>query len=145
MRKSNPAAQQCLISYIDYGNEELLHFSRIRPLPLAYTQIKPFSQDAQLSFVALLDPISSEYGMEAIERFKDYCERRNLVAVVDLRESTVWHLSLFDPQNAKSADQSINIALVRDGLARIDARSRLREVAPKAALQAAIVDAKRSR
>lgn len=83
--------------------------------------------------------------MEAIERFKDYCERRNLVAVVDLRESTVWHLSLFDPQNAKSADQSINIALVRDGLARIDARSRLREVAPKAALQAAIVDAKRSR
>jgi staphylococcal nuclease domain-containing protein 1 len=145
VKKSNPAAKQAEILYIDYGNTELLHYTRIRPLPPAYKHIEAFSKEAQLSFVSLLDPVSNEYGMEAIERFRDYTERRNSVAVVDLKEKDLMHLSLFDPKNAESAEASINIALVRDGLARVDARSRLREVAPKAALQAAILEAKRSR
>lgn len=142
--KSNPAAQQANVRYIDYGNSELLHYSRLRPLSASLSAIPAFAKEAQLSFVALLDP-ASEYGPEAVERFQDYTEGRKLVACIDLKEPNLLHISLFDPQNSSSADASINIALVRDGLARVDTKSRLRQVAPSVVLAKAAEEAKRSR
>lgn len=70
---------------------------------------------------------------------------RQLVANIDHRENNLLHLSLFDPSNSTTSASSINVLLVSEGLARIDKRSKLREAAPKAALEAALVQAKRSR
>lgn len=144
VRKCNPATKQCEVVYIDYGNTELLHWSRLQPLASEFKSLEPSSREAQLSFVTLLDPTSSDYGVEALDRFREYCEDRALVACVDFKEgSGLLHLSLFDPK--LSTDESINISLVKDGLARVDTKSRLREIAPKQALAAATTEAKRSR
>lgn len=73
---------------------------------------------------------------------------RQLVANIDHRESNLLHLSLFDPSNSTtsiSPESSINLLLVSEGLARIDKRSKLRDAAPRAAMEAALVQAKRSR
>lgn len=57
------------------------------------------------------------------------------------------HLSLFDPNELSGAspESSINVQLVAEGLARVDTKSKLRDVAPKSALAAATTQAKRSR
>lgn len=132
---------------MDYGNSEIVPFSRIRSLPQNFKALDGQSKEAALSFVLLLGS-ETEYGAEALERFKDLCEGRQLVANIDHRENNLLHLSLFDPSNSTtsiSPESSINLLLVSEGLARIDKRSKLREAAPKIALEAALVQAKRSR
>lgn len=88
----------------------------------------------------------TEYGLDALDRFRELCEVRSsrfcrdamltsliqghqLVANVDARDTNLLHLSLFDPADPSSLsshDASINVSLVRDGLARIDTKSRFR-------------------
>lgn len=75
---------------------------------------------------------------------------RQLVANIDAREPTLLHVSLFDPADPSSLashESSINVSLVREGLARIDTRSRFRNAYPGVvkALEEAQKEAKRSR
>lgn len=75
---------------------------------------------------------------------------QTLVANIDHRDSSSLHLSLFDPSDPSSLashESSINVQLVREGLARIDKRSRLREAYPGVvrALDRAQEEARRGR
>lgn len=75
---------------------------------------------------------------------------RQLVANIDARDPALLHLSLFDPSNPSSLashESSINVQLVREGLARIDPRSRFRNAYPGVvrALEEATKEAKRNR
>ena len=63
----------------------------------------------------------SEYHSEALDRFRQLCDGRKLVANIDFREGQVLHLRLMDPQES-AADPlaSINATLLSEGYALID-------------------------
>ncbi len=74
------------------------------------------------SFVKLVAP-ESEYHEEAVDRFRALCEGRKLIANVDQREGQLLHLRLIDPTDSSAQNDpyaSVNVDLVREGLATID-------------------------
>ncbi|GAA5996660.1 uncharacterized protein JCM10292_003121 [Rhodotorula paludigena] len=133
VRRSSPAKKEAEVVYIDYGNTETLPFSRLRPLAAQFKTLEGQAKDATLSFVSLLD-WRTEYGADAMDRFRELCEGQQLVANIDAREPNgTLSLSLFDPNDPNalaSHENSLNCQLVGEGLARIDRRSRLRPAYP---------------
>ena len=82
----------------------------------------PFN--AHRSFVKIVDD-KNEHHLEAIDRFRQLCEGRKLVANVDYREGSMLHLRLIDPLDPASASDPlacINADLLREGLASVDKR-----------------------
>ncbi|KAH8916110.1 transcription factor [Atractiella rhizophila] len=151
IRRSNPQKKIAEVLFYDYGNSEELPYDRIRPLDPRFKALEPQSQDAALSFIKLLGA-DTEYGEEALERFRSLCEGRTLVANVDFRErasatNQIAHLTLYDPTVSKDAKASLNLDLVREGLAILDSRCKYRKAYPTmwSALEKACEDAKRSR
>ena len=55
------------------GNEETTAFSRMRPLDAAFKSLPGQAQEARLSFVQPA-ALSSDYGLEALDRFKQLSE-----------------------------------------------------------------------
>lgn len=77
------------------------------------------------SFIKLVGP-ESEYYQEAIDRFRELCEGRKLVANIDHREGPVLHLRIIDPTDPTAQTDplaSINAGLLREGLATIDRKN----------------------
>lgn len=65
----------------------------------------------------------SEYREEGVNRFRQLCDGRKLVANVDHKEGSTLHLRLIDPADPVTADDSlasVNVDLVREGLASVD-------------------------
>jgi staphylococcal nuclease domain-containing protein 1 len=93
----------------------------------------------------------SEYRQDAISRFHQLCDGRKLVANIDHKEGSTLHLRLIDPADPVTADDplaSINVDLVRDGLASVDRKgckylTSYPQVQKK--LQEAVAGAKRDR
>lgn len=102
------------------------------------------------SFVRLVAP-ESEYFAEAVDRFRQLCEGRKLVANVDYREGALLHLRLIDPQNpdvAADPNACVNVDLVAEGWASIDRKgSKYLNAYPSVykKLQEAVREAKRQR
>jgi staphylococcal nuclease domain-containing protein 1 len=93
----------------------------------------------------------SEYRDDAVNRFRQLCDGRKLVANIDHKEGPTLHLRLIDPADPVTADDrlaSINVDLVREGLASIDRKgckylASYPQVQEK--LQGAVAGAKRDR
>ena len=102
------------------------------------------------SFVKLVAP-ESEYFQDAVDRFRQLCEGRKLVANVDYREGALLHLRLIDPASpdvANDLNACINVDLVAEGLASIDRKgSKYLNAYPGVykRLQEAVNEAKRRR
>ncbi|GAA5915362.1 uncharacterized protein JCM6883_006810 [Sporobolomyces salmoneus] len=150
VRKSNPGKKEAEVIYIDYGNSETVPYSKLRPLAAQFKSLPGQARDASLSFINLLD-WRTEYGQDAMDRFRELCEGQSLVANIDHSTPSQLYLSLFDPLDPASLashESSINVQLVREGLARIDRRAtKLREAYPGVvrALDRAQEEAKRGR
>ena len=71
------------------------------------------------SFIKIVGP-ESEYHQEAIDRFNQLCAGRKLVANTDFKEGSLRHLRLMDTEQHLDPLSSINVDLVREGLATID-------------------------
>lgn len=122
VKKASGIKKEALLYFIDYGNEETLPFSRIRPLDTKFRSLPGQAKEARLSFIKLV-PRSSEYGPEALRRFGQLTEGRKLVANVDQREGNLLHLRLIDTTDPNTADDPlacINADMVREGLATVD-------------------------
>ena len=143
IRRSSPIKKEAEVTFIDYGNQDTIAFSNIRPLDQKFRSLAGQAQDARLryvetiknnlqraganrsnvcSFVKLPKP-DSEYYFEAIERFRSLCEGRKLVANIDHREGPLLHLRLIDPADPSAALDPlacINAELVAEGLASVD-------------------------
>ncbi|KAI8078174.1 uncharacterized protein B0P05DRAFT_604058 [Gilbertella persicaria] len=104
------------VLYIDYGNSETLPLSRVRTLPENFKQLKAQAHEATLSFVKSPER-DQDYGIEAVERFRDLTANKQLVANVDAREGNVLCLTLYDFRKSTSAEASINLDMVQDGQA----------------------------
>ena len=86
-----------------------------------------------------------------MDRFRQLCEGRKLVANVDHREGPLLHLRLIDQENPDTADDPnacVNVDLVAEGLASIDRKgSKYLNAYPGVykRLQEAVSEAKRHR
>uniref|UniRef100_A0A0W0FH61 Transcription factor n=1 Tax=Moniliophthora roreri TaxID=221103 RepID=A0A0W0FH61_MONRR len=150
IRRSSPLKKEAELTFIDYGNQETVSFSNIRPLDPKFRSLPGQAQDARLSFIKLIDP-ESEYFPEAVERFRSLCEGRKLIANVDHKEGSLLHLRLIDPQDPATAEDPsacINADLLREGVALIDRKgckylSSYPQLMKK--FQQSVTDAKRER
>ncbi|ETW80350.1 hypothetical protein HETIRDRAFT_384869 [Heterobasidion irregulare TC 32-1] len=150
IRRASPVKREAEVTFIDYGNQDTIGFENIRPLDPRFRSLPGQAHDARLSFVKLVGP-ESDYHQEAIDRFRQLCEGRKLVANIDQKEGSLLHLRLIDPSDPAVADDPlacINADLVREGLATIDRKgckyiSSYPSVMKK--LQESIVGAKRDR
>ncbi|KAK1924792.1 transcription factor [Papiliotrema laurentii] len=149
VRKASAIKKEAVLYFIDYGNEETLPFSRIRPLDAKFKSMAGQAKEARLSFVKLV-PRSSEYGPDAWRRFNALTEGKKLVGNIDQREGNLLHLRLIDPSDPNAADDPlacINADLVREGLATVDKSLRYLQSYPQVLqkLEAASDGAKRDR
>ncbi|KAF8557589.1 hypothetical protein OG21DRAFT_1475362 [Imleria badia] len=125
IRRASPIKKEAEVTFIDYGNQDTVAFSNLRPLDPKFRSLPGQAQDARLSFVKLVNP-DSEYYPEAIDRFRSLCEGRKLIANIDQREGNILHLRLIDPADPASAQNPlacINADLLREGLASIDRKN----------------------
>ncbi|KAG2231435.1 hypothetical protein BDF21DRAFT_455425 [Thamnidium elegans] len=111
------------VLYIDFGNSETLPNSRVRSLPENFKQLKAQAHEAVLSFVKSPE-VTEDYGIEAVECFKDFTADKQLVANVDAREGNVMCLTLFDFRKSASAEDSVNLDMVSEGQAYVTPKVR---------------------
>lgn len=118
VRRVDRDAKKAEVMYLDYGNSELIPWTRLRPLsqPQFSTQkLKPQAMDAVLSYVQL--PPSAHYLSDVINFLLEQMESRNLVANVDyVTPEGTMHVTLLDPKISTNLDQSINAEVIREGL-----------------------------
>ncbi|KAJ7045614.1 hypothetical protein C8F04DRAFT_1334181 [Mycena alexandri] len=150
IRRVSALKKEAEVTFIDYGNQDTVAFSNIRPLDPKFRSLPGQAHEARLSFVKLVGP-ESEYYTEAIERFRSLCEGRKLVANIDHKEGPLLHLRLMDPSDPAAAEDPlacINADLLHDGVAAIDRKnckylSAYPQVVKK--LQSAVAEAKKGR
>uniref|UniRef100_A0A6B2EL05 Staphylococcal nuclease domain-containing protein 1 n=1 Tax=Phlebotomus kandelakii TaxID=1109342 RepID=A0A6B2EL05_9DIPT len=97
------------VTYIDYGNKEMLPPSRLAMLPPAFTTDKPFATEFALALCLL--PPDDEDKQEAYKMFVQDVGNRTLLLNVEYRANSVAHASLQDP----TTKADIGKALIGDG------------------------------
>ncbi|GIK00189.1 hypothetical protein Aspvir_004209 [Aspergillus viridinutans] len=121
VRRNDREKQQAEVVYIDYGNSEILPWSRLRPLSqpqFSIQKLRAQASDAVLSFVQF--PVSADYLQDAVSYLEELTYGRTLVANIDYVASDgTMHVTLLDPSVSKNLDQSINAEIVREGLAMV--------------------------
>lgn len=75
IRKNVVSRKEAEVVFIDYGNSEVVPHSNLRPLDVRFKTLPPQAKEATLSFVKLLSS-DSEYGEEALERFRSLVDVR---------------------------------------------------------------------
>lgn len=127
VRRNDREAKKAEVVYIDYGNSEVLPWSRLRPLTQPQfspqSKLKPQAIDAQLSFVQL--PGNPEYLNDAANFIAQETADRQLVANVDQieKDGTLW-VTLFDPKDSKTGEDSVNADVISEGLAMVPKKLR---------------------
>ncbi|AFR93247.2 nuclease domain-containing protein 1 [Cryptococcus neoformans C23] len=122
VKRASAIKKEAQVYLIDYGDEDTVPFSKIRPLDEKFKSLPGQAKEARLSFVKLV-PRSSEYGPEAYRRFEYLTEGLKLIANIDQREGNLLHLRLIDPADPNIKEDPLaclNADLVREGLATID-------------------------
>ena len=71
------------------------------------------------SFIKIVGP-ESDYHEEAVQRFRQLCDGRKLIANTDFKEGPLRHLRLMESDEHTDPLASINVDLLREGLATID-------------------------
>jgi staphylococcal nuclease domain-containing protein 1 len=120
VRRNDREKQQAEVVYIDFGNAEVLPWSRLRPLtqPFSVQKLRAQAADAVLSLVQL--PNAGDYLEDAASFLEEQLYNRELVANVDhVSPEGIMHVTLMDPTESKNLDHSINADLVREGLAMV--------------------------
>lgn len=113
------------VSYVDYGNSEVIPESRIRKLDasLGFNHLKRQAYEAQLAFI-IPPGINDEHGGEAADLFRDLVWGKNLVANIERREKQgekdnikeKLHLMIVDNKDGVL----VNGVMLREGLARLE-------------------------
>ncbi|KAE8167795.1 SNase-domain-containing protein [Aspergillus tamarii] len=121
VRRNDREKQQAEVLYIDFGNSEVLPWSRLRPLSqpqFSVQKLRAQAVDAVLSMAQL--PGSGDYLQDAADFLEEQLYNRELVANVDyVSPEGTLHVTLMDPTESKNLDHSINADLIREGLAMV--------------------------
>ncbi|XP_059613411.1 staphylococcal nuclease domain-containing protein 1 [Phlebotomus argentipes] len=97
------------VTYIDYGNKEMLPPSRLAILPPAFTTDKPYATEFALALALL--PSDDDDKQEAFKIFRQDVTDRTLLLNVEYKANNLAHATLQDP-NTKA---DIGKALINDG------------------------------
>ncbi|KAL1303694.1 hypothetical protein AAFC00_007046 [Neodothiora populina] len=122
VRRNDRENKTSEVVYVDYGNSEVVPWSRLRSLDQAKfgaQKLRPQAVDAVFSFLQF--PQSPEYLKETVAMIQDVCFDRSLVANVDYvdpKDGTLY-VTVFDPNQSDSLDQSINADILAEGLAMV--------------------------
>ncbi|KAL2939573.1 Ribonuclease TUDOR 1 [Bienertia sinuspersici] len=116
------------VFYIDYGNQEVLPYSRLRPLPPSVNSVPGLAQLCSLAFVKV-PSLEDDYGQEAAEYLSELTlsSSREFKAMIEEKDTsggkskgqgsgTVLLVTLVDVE----ASSSINAAMLKVGLARLE-------------------------
>ncbi|XP_021721217.1 ribonuclease TUDOR 2-like [Chenopodium quinoa] len=130
------------VFYIDYGNQEVLPYSRLRPLPPSVLSVPGSAQLCTLAFVKV-PSLEEDYGQEAAEYLSELTlnSSREFRAMVEEKDTsggkskgqgsgTVLLVTLVDVE----ASSSINAAMLKVGLARLEKLKRWDSVERKSAI-----------
>ncbi|KAL3716227.1 hypothetical protein ACJRO7_007913 [Eucalyptus globulus] len=120
------------VFYIDYGNQEVVPYSRLRPLDPSLASTSGLAQLCSLAYVKVPN-VDEDFGQEAAvylseltlsssEEFKATVEERDTSGgkVKGQGTGTVLMVTLC----AADSDLSINAAMVKEGLARMEKRKK---------------------
>ncbi|KAF2202327.1 hypothetical protein GQ43DRAFT_369387 [Delitschia confertaspora ATCC 74209] len=121
IRRNDREGKKAEVVYIDYGNSETIPWSRLRPLSQAQflpSKLRSQALDAQFSFLQL--PTNPEYLQDSVDFISQITADRQLVANVDFveKDGGLW-VTLFDPKESGSQEQSLNAEIVSEGLAMV--------------------------
>ncbi|XP_065359944.1 staphylococcal nuclease domain-containing protein 1 [Calliphora vicina] len=125
------------VLYIDYGNKEVVPFTRLAALPAGFTSERPFATEYALALIQL--PADNEDKEEALRAFAEDVLNRKVQINIEMKSGTGPSLAtIHDP----STNVDIGKQLVSDGLVMVEKRGerKLRELIDqyKAAQQAAL-------
>ncbi|KAI5283795.1 hypothetical protein KEM52_003222, partial [Ascosphaera acerosa] len=134
VRRNDRDARAAEVAYIDFGNAESRPWAGLRPLApqFAPAKLKPQAVDAALSLVAL--PPAAEYAAEAVDYLSATVCGRELVANVDaVAADGALQVTLLDPRQSQTLEDSINAEFVEQGLAMVPRKLRAWERSSSAA------------
>eukprot|EP00898_Chlorokybus_atmophyticus_P005051 jgi/Chlat1/5547/Chrsp369S00840 len=111
------------VFYLDYGNRETLAFSRLRPLEVS-ANLGAVPQQAQLCQLAFLKvpKLDEDFGMDAANLFGRLVAGKELTACVEEvdrtggKQGSKLMVTLVVP----GLQETVNIALLKNGLARLE-------------------------
>ncbi|KAK6127910.1 hypothetical protein DH2020_038339 [Rehmannia glutinosa] len=120
------------VFYIDYGNQEIVPYSELRPLDSSVSAAPGLAQLCGLAFVKV-PGLEDDYGQEAAVRLSDLLlsAPKEFRAVIEEKDTsagkvkgqgtgTIFLVTLIDPE----AEMSINATMLQEGLARLEKRRR---------------------
>lgn len=117
VRRNDRDNKQAEVVYIDFGNSEVVPWSRLRPLTqpqFSVQKLRAQAADAVLSLVQF--PVSADYLADAVGFLEEQTGNRELVANVDhVSPEGIMHVTLLDPAESKNLDHSINAEVIREG------------------------------
>ncbi|KAJ4959753.1 hypothetical protein NE237_019663 [Protea cynaroides] len=120
------------VFYIDYGNQEEIPYSRLRPLDPSVSSGPGLAQLCSLAYIKV-PSLEEDFGQEAAE-YLSHCildNSRELRAMIEEKDTsggkvkgqgtgTVLYVTLVDVE----ASSSINAAMLQEGLARLERKKR---------------------
>ncbi|XP_057767720.1 ribonuclease TUDOR 1 [Salvia miltiorrhiza] len=120
------------VFYVDYGNQESVPYSQLRPLDASVSAAPGLAQLCSLAFVKV-PGLADDYGQEAAIRLSEHLlstpkEFRAIIEEKDMSggkvkgqgTGTVFLVTLVDTE----AETSINAVMLQEGLARLEKRRR---------------------
>ncbi|CAI9767251.1 unnamed protein product [Fraxinus pennsylvanica] len=120
------------VFYIDYGNQEAVTFSQLRPIDPSVSSAPGLAQLCSLAYLKV-PTVEEDYGQEAAFRLSEHLLSgpKEFKAIIEERDTsggkvkgqgtgTIFMVTLVDPE----ADISINATMLQDGLARLEKRKR---------------------
>ncbi|KAL3512036.1 hypothetical protein ACH5RR_024753 [Cinchona calisaya] len=120
------------VFYIDYGNQEVVAYSQLRPLDPSVSAAPGLAQLCSLAYMKV-PSLEEDYGQEAAVRLSEHLlsAPKEFRAVIEDRDlsagkvkgqgtGTILMVTLLDTEN----DTSINATMLQEGLARLEKRRR---------------------
>ena len=105
------------VQFIDYGNADVVVLDQLRPIDAALERIEPLATENRLACVKC-PGLDHDFGNDAGAFFRELVWGKPLVTKVEYREGKTQFVTLFEENASASANQ----AMLREGLARVNAK-----------------------